>query len=391
MSVPPKALLEWLKLERDYCFNATPYGRTLLEDWLPTTGRLADELAKFGSESGRPGSEQYVVDSMDTEYGLPGYQGVIARCLTLAQRADSENNGSLIENVLATTLATNDRYAAVYTPHVAPEWNVIAFDWGIISGLWGLAVIFSKMLESSGVRGSDQIVALCLDEERMAEAIGNAPNVEAELAQAVLPCILMGAEPPIPLTYEDDFRYGGVVEAMFNALVFSVVAHEYAHLWLGHPFAQEPDRAKRHQMEHEADTLALAYILSNPWRDVFEDDDPLPLILGSGAQSLSLSFIRMLETGDRIVSDVVSPRGSFETHPSGFDRLVETERMLQSHFPLEKDEIESLSASRQTLGRFADHAWNRALDTVIETVGRQADLPSKAKPTRLRKAELKFL
>lgn len=388
----PEALQRWIREEREYCFSTVPYGRPLQNAWLRAPAMIDARLG--GLETPTPEQRAFIASvhaSMQrpTEV-IPIYQGIIDRCLHLVQAADASQGQDPILTVAVATLPTNERYAAVYQPHVAPDWRVIALDWGVISGLWSLSVAVAGVAPCAN---EDDVLSLPVQVDWLEQAGEQAVQSAGELvADAVVPCILMGTEPPIPALLGDTPGHALLAALIFNGLVFSIVAHEYAHVRRGHLAESNPTSWRRHQMEFEADGLALAYALSNPWRDspLFHDASGLPAMMAVAGQCLGFSFISMLEMGDRMLRDLGRVRSSPQTHPPAAERLRATQYLLRNVLSLNQPTKQLVDAYRHRLLVVSEGLWNRSRRGIaqrLELHERNAEPPH---PLRPRDADLRF-
>lgn len=387
----PEVLTEWLREEWEYCLATVPYGPALRAAWSQSTDLAEDAERRFGAFPPElRGFSAPFLSSLRASTGIPGFQGVVERSMRLVQVADRERHGREIPNVVAATLPTNERYAAVYEPHGARSWRVIALDWGFICGLWGLAVCFARVAPAT--RDASGALVIDLDPEKLAQAVaGDDGMVSRSLTRTMVPCILMSTDPPEPLPLAQEPARIRVTGTVFNALVFSVVAHEYAHLRLDHLGAADVDRSRRHQMEMEADGLALVYALMNPWGKLEGLEDRTSWGMAAAAQSLVLSFIGMLEMGDRMVRDLGSGRRSMDTHPPAGARLAASEYLLHQVLNLDERVKRRVNGYRRGFAVFADEIWNRSVQQLLEQLRMRLPGSGVGERVALRRADLRFL
>lgn len=391
----PEELSSWLRDERDYCYSSVAYGDTLQKVWRDAAkiveGR--EDLTKRYERLSEDGRDYIapVVSSLDrSEDGIPGYQGVIERSLRLTQNADHEQYGNHLEKVVVVTLPTNYRYAAVYEPFIKRDWKVIAIDWGFICGLWGLSVCFSSVVPTS--RDKNESATLNFDAERLAEAVKrDEASLTKKFVEMILPCIMMGNNPPISLLLEEDKSKILATGMLFNSLVFSVTAHEYAHLRRDHLAEKGASIERRHQMEFEADSLSLVYALTNPWRTMLSDEDSNMSILSVAAQSLLLFFVQMLEMGDHMLSDLGCLRSVAKTHPPAMKRLLSSQYILNKVLQIDDRTRDVLNKYREGLTVFGNTLWNASVGELVEEMRRRLPAHQTSEGTDPRGAELMFL
>ena len=388
----PDDLANWLHEEWLYCLSSIPYGQNLVEAWGQSAGWNVNQLKALEnlSEEQRSFRAPFWKSFDRSKGGIPGYQGIVERCLQLVQAADEDHHGSSLENVAVATLPTNERYAAVYRPHIARDWNVIALDWGFICGLWGAAVCFAKIAPAA--RNADGSFTINFKPQRLAKAVSEGGDAVSDLlSKALVPCILMGLEPPIPLPLEEDLTRVVIVGSVFNGLVFSVVAHEYAHIRLGHLSSVNTELTRRHQMEHEADGLALAYALKNPWRILGWMEDWSSCVMAVAGQSLVLSFLGMLETGDRMLSELGHERRLSQTHPPAMQRLMGIQFLLNNVLKIDDQVRTRINEFQQGFVAFGDEMWNGSVRKIIGLLSHRVPRQGSPERVRPRSADLKFL
>ena len=218
----------------------------------------------------------------------------------------------------------------------------------------------------------------------------HADGVRLNLTNALVPCILMGNDPPYALTLGDDLGRLGAAGLVFNGMMFIVVAHEYAHIRLRHVSTAQVTQERRYQMEMEADGLALAYALNNPWR-ALNLDAGWAWALAASAQSLVLSFIRMLEMGDKIMEDMGSDRRSMRTHPPAEERLGGSQFLINEVLNIDGNAKRFLNQSRAGLIAFGDEAWNLSVAGIVKEIRLRSERGTGIGRATPRNAELRFL
>jgi hypothetical protein len=309
----PTPLKEWLIQEWDYGLETIPYGAGLRDVWYreedpvrsameaEARSRIKSTSTNWNAEM-KAFSESFFESSHTKDYGVPYYHGILNRTIRLLQIADFRRRGDYIRHVVGTTIPTNDRNASVYVPHVAPDWNVIVVDWGFITALWNISVCFGKILPILGSGDNDHTISF--DASRVSKAIAdNALEVARIFRDTLLPFILMGEHPPMhqPLPLTDSESVHGNIVLILNCLIFTLVAHEYAHICLSHPTEQTENDFRPLQREFEADSLALIFALHDPWQTLGQNNLSIVCI---ACQALLLTLFQTLEVGDKMRADL---------------------------------------------------------------------------------------
>jgi len=361
----PEALEQWLKEAFDNACSIVSYGSALKQLWAdPRQKELIDELCRDLCEL----DQQYTLpfrESCAGGFKIPGYHGILNRSLQLVQMADRLQRGKCLENIAVSTVPSNSRWAAVYRPHRQKDWSVIGMDWGFITGLWGLSVIFADNVTLSNI---DDGIEFSMDARRLHESVmHNREKATASLLQFLIPCIVMGDSPPMPLPLNFDSQSKIAVQGLlFDAMMFVVVAHEYGHLVREHQYNHR-DTAERVKMEHEADGMVLVSALSNPWAKLSENEmDQFSAPLATIAQILVFSLIQMLECADIMLSNLGKVPLCESSHPPAQARQEATDYLLSDIIKLSAPTRDYILRSRYGMGIFADTLWNVSVHEVLE-------------------------
>jgi hypothetical protein len=389
---------KWLEFEREQAFAGTDYGKMLRSTWqsLPNAFERVinnpqqQKLYKTLTASFK-NYTSYLSKSLEgasDSLTIPGYHGLLERSLDLCKIAAKFATGETWEKVIVTTLPSNQRYAAVYQPHVAPSWRVIALDWGVICGMIGLGVCFAKCIPATGNAGASSFNF----SERQLIRAARKPEITKLAAGFLPPAIQASNTPPIPLLIDGISPQQNLMAAMIiNGLIFCVVAHEYGHIMRGHIEEAEVGEERRFQMEHEADTVALTLALANPWKHMTGVDEPSIPLITTGCLALVFSFLMMLDIGDSILADLgnvgVKPN---RTHP---DPLTRWEAIITalSCLPLPKKTKEFILRVQAPMFAFGESLWDAAVQSVHTTLAQNVASRTLSEMPNLKGATLKFV
>jgi hypothetical protein len=384
----------WIQSERDLSFTRCPYGCFVRGAWgKQLTG--GDEI-KAATKNFPPAFANYFGLAWDevfsgeglTDGNVPGYHGILKRALKLVQESDRAISGAANERVVVTTLPTNQRYAAIYEPFVAPGWSVIALDWGMICAVIGLAVCFS---ECATVKSIDNGVAIGFGPAQLDAAVKAHPTIAAKAAKFLIPAIIASNYPPQPLLFDAAPERNGVATLIINALLFCIVAHEYGHLSRRHLDETQANEERRFQIEHEADGMAIVFALKDPWAKVVgEENAAMPLITASSYAFL-LSFLGMLEIGDQMARDFGFPTFVAHTHPPPQRRLQALQQIFTTHLKISENVVRKILEYEQGFLTFGDCLWNKASKEIFAQLEKGYVSLQPYPPNRVSGARLMFL
>jgi hypothetical protein len=366
----------WIDRELEAAMTATEYGRAIQACWRSISPDIGNQLAHAFRQipGGDSTHNRILIDALQNGEADSYYKALFHQALALVQAADRDERGEALENIRIAFLPSNSRYAAIFEPAVAPGWLVIGFDWGVLCAVMTLAGVVSNCVQG-GFTG-DGAMDWRLIPEGAVQHFDAHPELQTLLIEGLAPSLLPSMPPIAP-------TFGAAVHQMvfglmvMKAMVFGLVAHEYAHARHAHFRDPRLKSELRSQLEHEADATAILFALKDPWALIAKHQaayNPQERTFTVAGCLLLQCLLKQLQMGDCMVRDLTGTPGRQETHPDPADRMKGLRQVIDLLLPTNTVQRREVEKYAWFLINLADAIWNRSIEPMIDYLRQREEL-----------------